>query len=248
MVSKASDDLPDPLTPVMTTNLLRGTTTSMFLRLCSRAPRMTMESMCGEFNSVRRGGVPALLGVECDAVHQPLPVRLRHPIHLQHNEFRYLVRMPLEQRLAQRFHPLVARFDQQKLLGVVLHCALPAIHGVDLREDIHARRETAVDELVGQRVRIEAAADGSQYNDRLHRCAAPAICCAASRATSRAVLRKPSCRSGRPTKNHDHGPPTPTPVGAMRVLRCFTSNVRTPSSVPPSYILPPAATFDTTKP
>src|SRR2546423_6816983 len=47
MVSKASDDFPDPDTPVMTTNLLRGTTTSMFLRLCSRAPRMTMDSMCG---------------------------------------------------------------------------------------------------------------------------------------------------------------------------------------------------------
>src|SRR5438128_2087899 len=47
MVSKASDDLPEPETPVMTTNLLRGMTTSMFLRLCSRAPRMTMESMVG---------------------------------------------------------------------------------------------------------------------------------------------------------------------------------------------------------
>jgi len=45
MVSNASDDLPDPETPVMTTNLLRGTTTSMFLRLCSRAPRMMMDSM-----------------------------------------------------------------------------------------------------------------------------------------------------------------------------------------------------------
>jgi len=41
----ASDDFPEPETPVKTTNLFRGTTTSMFLRLCSRAPRMTMESM-----------------------------------------------------------------------------------------------------------------------------------------------------------------------------------------------------------
>src|SRR6266436_6690626 len=45
IVSKASEDLPEPETPVKTTNLFRGTTTSMFLRLCSRAPRMTMESM-----------------------------------------------------------------------------------------------------------------------------------------------------------------------------------------------------------
>ncbi len=45
IVSKASDDFPEPETPVITTNLFRGTTTSIFLRLCSRAPRMTMESM-----------------------------------------------------------------------------------------------------------------------------------------------------------------------------------------------------------
>src|SRR2546428_721902 len=45
IVSKANDDFPEPETPVMTTNLFRGTTTSMFLRLCSRAPRMTMESI-----------------------------------------------------------------------------------------------------------------------------------------------------------------------------------------------------------
>src|ERR1041384_6885831 len=43
MVSKASDDLPDPLNPVMTTSLSRGIVTSMFLRLCSRAPLMTIE-------------------------------------------------------------------------------------------------------------------------------------------------------------------------------------------------------------
>src|ERR1700674_2694023 len=39
MVSKASEDLPDPLKPVMTVRLLRGISTSMFLRLCWRAPR-----------------------------------------------------------------------------------------------------------------------------------------------------------------------------------------------------------------
>src|SRR5271165_1587566 len=38
MVSKASDDLPDPLRPVTTVRVLRGITTSMFLRLCWRAP------------------------------------------------------------------------------------------------------------------------------------------------------------------------------------------------------------------
>src|ERR1700758_4823618 len=39
MVSKASEDLPDPESPVMTTRLSRGISTSTFLRLCSRAPR-----------------------------------------------------------------------------------------------------------------------------------------------------------------------------------------------------------------
>src|SRR5690606_7580215 len=39
MVSKASEDFPEPDKPVMTTSLSRGSATSMFLRLCSRAPR-----------------------------------------------------------------------------------------------------------------------------------------------------------------------------------------------------------------
>src|SRR5271156_3597165 len=39
MVSKAREDLPDPLRPVTTVRVLRGISTSMFLRLCWRAPR-----------------------------------------------------------------------------------------------------------------------------------------------------------------------------------------------------------------
>src|SRR6266478_3082236 len=39
MVSKASEDLPEPLSPVMTVRVLRGISTSIFLRLCWRAPR-----------------------------------------------------------------------------------------------------------------------------------------------------------------------------------------------------------------
>src|ERR1700690_2319908 len=42
MGSNASDDFPDPESPVMTTSLSRGISTSMFLRLCSRAPLMTI--------------------------------------------------------------------------------------------------------------------------------------------------------------------------------------------------------------
>src|SRR2546423_2282803 len=46
MVSRARDDLPDPERPVTTTSLLRGISTSMFLRLCSRAPLTTILSIC----------------------------------------------------------------------------------------------------------------------------------------------------------------------------------------------------------
>src|SRR5688500_17189858 len=42
MVSNASDDLPEPDMPVMTTSLSRGISTSMFFRLCARAPLTTI--------------------------------------------------------------------------------------------------------------------------------------------------------------------------------------------------------------
>ncbi len=52
MVSKASDDLPEPDRPVMTTSRSRGMSTSMFFRLCSRAPRTRMNRSGGGW---RRG-------------------------------------------------------------------------------------------------------------------------------------------------------------------------------------------------
>src|SRR5690606_8250027 len=47
MVSNASDDLPDPDRPVITISLSRGRSTSMFLRLWVRAPRILMASISG---------------------------------------------------------------------------------------------------------------------------------------------------------------------------------------------------------
>src|ERR1039458_5474064 len=44
MVSNASDDLPDPDTPVTTDIWLCGMSSEMFLRLWTRAPRIRMES------------------------------------------------------------------------------------------------------------------------------------------------------------------------------------------------------------
>src|SRR5207248_7704317 len=46
MVSKASDDLPEPESPVKTTSLSRGMVRSTSCRLCSRAPRMTISVCC----------------------------------------------------------------------------------------------------------------------------------------------------------------------------------------------------------
>src|SRR5579864_2628886 len=51
MVSKASEDLPDPETPVTTVMALCGISKSMFLRLWTRAPRTTILSL--EISDIR---------------------------------------------------------------------------------------------------------------------------------------------------------------------------------------------------
>src|SRR5262245_41554539 len=45
MVSNARDDLPEPDKPVITTSWSRGRSTSMFLRLWTRAPRTAIQSL-----------------------------------------------------------------------------------------------------------------------------------------------------------------------------------------------------------
>src|SRR5215475_7074322 len=47
MVSKASEDLPEPERPVNTTSWSRGMSRSTFLRLCSRAPRIAITRRSG---------------------------------------------------------------------------------------------------------------------------------------------------------------------------------------------------------
>ena len=57
MVSKASELLPEPERPVMTTSRSRGMLTSMFLRLCSLAPWTRMQgSSAMAANGVGRTG------------------------------------------------------------------------------------------------------------------------------------------------------------------------------------------------
>ena len=48
MVSKASEDLPDPETPLITVSLPWGISQEMFFRLWVRAPRMMMASFKGK--------------------------------------------------------------------------------------------------------------------------------------------------------------------------------------------------------
>src|SRR5215469_4042088 len=59
MVSKASEDLPDPERPVITVRVLRGISMLMFFRLCWRAPRTT-SLVRPMFTRAPSTGAPAL--------------------------------------------------------------------------------------------------------------------------------------------------------------------------------------------
>src|SRR4029077_10686639 len=80
MVSNASDDLPEPESPVNTTNLSLGIERVTFLRLCSRAPRIVIWSVgIGTFVYPlfsRDGKRPAGGGDE--PAPRPLDAALRH--------------------------------------------------------------------------------------------------------------------------------------------------------------------------
>src|SRR5207237_862002 len=71
MVSKASDDLPEPDSPVNTTSLSRGISTSMFFRLCSRAPRIVIarvaEPACWRFALITSSmsAIPGVVAAAC---------------------------------------------------------------------------------------------------------------------------------------------------------------------------------------
>src|ERR1700737_4873400 len=69
MVSKASEDLPDPETPVTTVRVLWGTSKSTSFRLWTRAPRTTMLSV--DIGLPERGSRVELVGTP-----QELPQQL----------------------------------------------------------------------------------------------------------------------------------------------------------------------------
>src|SRR5262249_28081258 len=63
MVSKASEDFPEPLRPVITVKVLRGISTEMFFRLCWRAPLTVILLMAMDLiNLGKRAGTAASLG------------------------------------------------------------------------------------------------------------------------------------------------------------------------------------------
>src|SRR4051812_15935810 len=72
MVSKARDDLPDPLTPVITMSERGGNVTSTFFRLCVRAPRTTICPLVSAMYVENSGGTGTLHG---SAAVQPVQPR-----------------------------------------------------------------------------------------------------------------------------------------------------------------------------
>src|SRR5712692_1745023 len=126
MVSKASDDFPEPDSPVKTTSLSRGMVRSMSFRLCSRAPLMTISVCCpsllamtGFFSAMDASPHPAGLWL---APHARLRggrrrqrVAILHRIATQGNEAVAQFRRALELQVAGRFLHLPLEILDQPL-------------------------------------------------------------------------------------------------------------------------------------
>src|SRR5690349_1493704 len=145
--------------------------------------------------------------------------------------------MQPEQLLAQRVHALVRRLDHQQLLIVAGHAPFPAIDRMHAIDDVHACRETSLDQRVREVPRVKVRADGRQHQQRLH---SPRTVAetndAASRATFLATLRC-CARSiiGIAMYAKIEPPPIPTPVGMSAVELFLRSFFATSSIVSPSY-------------
>src|SRR5712691_3520382 len=136
MVSKASDDFPEPDSPVKTTSLSRGMVRSMSFRLCSRAPLITITVCCPRGPDVSlplwgRVGVGAFLSAMDAGPHpaglwlaphprlgggrrrQRLPVF--HGVATQGNQAIAQFRRPLELQVAGRFLHLTFEILDQAL-------------------------------------------------------------------------------------------------------------------------------------
>lgn len=81
-MSNASEDFPDPERPVKTISLLRGSSTVRFLRLCSRAPLMSIESV--DNSPPRRLSYDSVIQLKAEHLFVLLrsePCPTRFPLH-----------------------------------------------------------------------------------------------------------------------------------------------------------------------
>src|SRR6185369_3824325 len=75
MVSNASEDFPDPLRPVITVRVLRGISTSIFFKLCWRAPCTVIRSnICVNCE----GGLNFYCDASCNRVQSALKMIQYH--------------------------------------------------------------------------------------------------------------------------------------------------------------------------
>src|SRR5438067_2825391 len=109
MVSKASDDCPEPESPVKTTSLSRGMVRSMSLRLCSRAPLITISVCCRDL-------LPAAFLSATDAGPHPAGLRLAPPARLGGGRRRQ--GLPVLHRVATKPDEPVAQFRRPLELQV----------------------------------------------------------------------------------------------------------------------------------
>ena len=75
MVSKANEDFPEPLTPVMIVHLLRGIVRLTALRFCSSALSILMSFNCSPYGSLLPSMTIDSLGTACKNVKSYLDER-----------------------------------------------------------------------------------------------------------------------------------------------------------------------------
>src|ERR1700694_721962 len=115
MVSKASEDFPDPESPVRTTSLSRGIVRSTSFRLCSRAPRMTISVCCAAvFFDLATDLRPHATGLRLVPLARLGGGRRRYPVSIFH-------RIPAERH--QPVAQLGGAFELQ-VAGGLLHLTL----------------------------------------------------------------------------------------------------------------------------
>src|SRR5688500_13899111 len=114
MVSNASDDLPEPLTPVITISDRGGSVTSTFLRLCVRAPRTAICPLVSAMYVKNSGGTGTVHGSAA-----------AHPVQPRRPQTCYFVRAYVSSIVHRQ--PAVYG-NGSRVAGTPLHRRRPRIH------------------------------------------------------------------------------------------------------------------------